>query len=790
MVAEDDDDDATNPESYSPTAVSAAANISPNAAPSPKSSPSHTSAAAMAGEMDSNGKYRFGPLVWRSSKERKKTNRRDKCNSGDSGIQVEIDDGYGPECIQEILMKNNRAGDKNKAVRRAFSAKVPNMSPTSSLSMKANAIKKDGGQCLEVGQKFHIRSLSQPNGLDRIQRNGYNRPIYAEVLYAFQPVGPQELLLEQGALVEILRKEKNGGPWWYGRIKHDAILEKILEKQEGWFPKDFVRILNPFVMEMENKSETAETSKPPTVPASRPCEIVAKNNENHITTITVEGIPSVDGVELEEEDVADSSYTNHLPNKPHHHQHLVKGIVRTRIHHKSASMAALTALKVLGTVFIPEMRRRIDIFSTESLNLIFSNIECIWRFQQKFLEALKLGIETDRIAKVFLEHQSEFMVYSSYCNSYPRALMELESYSRSKEAKKVLENCRAAENLPELPLSAHLLAPIQRICRYPLQLNELIKHTQETYTNVSSSNHHASPEDFDEIDSTFVDIVDTKESLDMALNAMKKVTETVNEGKRHSEHLARFQSSFESFQGPPLHFHSTRFFMQTDATRVSPNLWNNTFTLFLFDHQLIYCKKDLLKRNHFMYKGRIFLDNCRILNLPDGKIFGATVKNALRIFCESRQKWFDFKFAGGAGNGPGSATDDEDYSLDYSSDCDIYDIHQHSRRMSPAKFQKYNESLPKKPKNFQSPNDYNSSSLSRRRLGNWFRKSKSTNTTPNQSPTHMPHQPSPMTVELQQPQHSEFKVPPQPQHTQQSSMGSTTSSATTATTTSSSTTTS
>lgn len=118
-------------------------------------------------------------------------------------------------------------------------------------------------------------------------------------MYAFQPVGPQELLLEQGALVEILRKEKNGGPWWYGRIKHDAILEKILEKQEGWFPKEFVRILNPFVMEMENKSETEmENARPPTVPTTRPCEIVAKHNENHITTITVDHIPSVDGVEV------------------------------------------------------------------------------------------------------------------------------------------------------------------------------------------------------------------------------------------------------------------------------------------------------------------------------------------------------------------------------------------------------------------------------------------------------------------------------------------------------------
>jgi len=37
--------------------------------------------------------FRFGPLVWRSSKERKKGNkaaRNAKCNSGDSGIQIEV----------------------------------------------------------------------------------------------------------------------------------------------------------------------------------------------------------------------------------------------------------------------------------------------------------------------------------------------------------------------------------------------------------------------------------------------------------------------------------------------------------------------------------------------------------------------------------------------------------------------------------------------------------------------------------------------------------------------------
>lgn len=73
---------------------------------------------------------------------------------------------------QDILIKNNRQGDKNKTVRRAFSAKVPNISPTSSLFMKADAIKKESGQCLDVGKKFTMRSLSQPSGLDRIPRIG------------------------------------------------------------------------------------------------------------------------------------------------------------------------------------------------------------------------------------------------------------------------------------------------------------------------------------------------------------------------------------------------------------------------------------------------------------------------------------------------------------------------------------------------------------------------------------------------------------------------------------------
>lgn len=266
-------------------------------------------------------------------------------------------------------------------------------------------------------------------------------------------------------------------------------------------------------------------------------------------------------------------------------------------------------------------------------------------------------------------------------------------------------------------------------------------------------------------------------------------------GKRHSEYLSRIQARFDNFQGPSISVHSTRLFLQTDAIRMTPNLWNNAYTLFLFDCQLIYCKKDLLKRTTYAYKGRIFLDNCRILNLPDGKIFGLTLKNALRIYCDARNKWFDFCFRSSSSkvrflntlsaerkfSGQSlfvselAGVDDDDMSdreqsagipgesLEMSTEnggaillveraVDVENINPLDSlapkdgvatvESQSSKFKK-SDTLPKKSRKLQkeptvTSYEYNSHSLGRKRLGNWFRKAKSTNTTPSQSPTHHP----------------------------------------------------
>lgn len=99
---------------------------------------------------DADSVYHFGPLKWRSSKERRKVKqlRRDKCNSGDSGIHVEHDnDSESNENVPPM------------SIRRINSAKDQKIK-----EMKMN--RSERKQLRNVKGK----SASQPNGLNILYR--------------------------------------------------------------------------------------------------------------------------------------------------------------------------------------------------------------------------------------------------------------------------------------------------------------------------------------------------------------------------------------------------------------------------------------------------------------------------------------------------------------------------------------------------------------------------------------------------------------------------------------------
>lgn len=138
----------------------------------------------------SSGKYRFGPLIWRTSKERRKTkfNRRDKCNSGDSGIQIELeqDEQYsralavsgqtGAATSVSVNGTSTGAESKIRSIRRTNSAKAGSILVPFVLKSK-NAKHLNIGESdrveREAPESLPTRSLSQPNGLETY---GMGRP--------------------------------------------------------------------------------------------------------------------------------------------------------------------------------------------------------------------------------------------------------------------------------------------------------------------------------------------------------------------------------------------------------------------------------------------------------------------------------------------------------------------------------------------------------------------------------------------------------------------------------------
>jgi len=132
----------------------------------------------------SSGKYRFGPLIWRTSKERRKTkyNRRDKCNSGDSGIQIELeqDEQYSRALTVSVQRETaapvstngtpSAADSKVRSIRRTNSAKTTSiLGPFTVRSKHARSDKVER----EAPESLPKRSLSQPNGLESY---GMGRP--------------------------------------------------------------------------------------------------------------------------------------------------------------------------------------------------------------------------------------------------------------------------------------------------------------------------------------------------------------------------------------------------------------------------------------------------------------------------------------------------------------------------------------------------------------------------------------------------------------------------------------
>ncbi|NP_001355974.1 rho guanine nucleotide exchange factor 9 isoform 14 [Homo sapiens] len=164
-------------------------------------------------------------------------------------------------------------------------------------------------------------------------------------------------------------------------------------------------------------------------------------------------------------------------------------------------------------------------FSDEQLKVIFGNIEDIYRFQMGFVRDLEKQYNNDdphlsEIGPCFLEHQDGFWIYSEYCNNHLDACMELSKLMKDSRYQHFFEACRLLQQMIDIAIDGFLLTPVQKICKYPLQLAELLKYTAQDHSDYRY--------------------------VAAALAVMRNVTQQINERKRRLENIdkiAQWQAS-------------------------------------------------------------------------------------------------------------------------------------------------------------------------------------------------------------------------------------------------------
>ncbi|XP_023232588.1 uncharacterized protein LOC111632408 isoform X1 [Centruroides sculpturatus] len=136
-------------------------------------------------------------------------------------------------------------------------------------------------------------------------------------------------------------------------------------------------------------------------------------------------------------------------------------------------------LRVIIEGYLKHISEQEGKLSKQSLKDLFNNIEDIYKFNSSFLEELEMcGLDPVAIARCFVKNSFGFAVYTQYCTNYPRTVSVLTELMRNTETAEIFKERQNALH-HVLPLGSYLLKPVQRILKYHLLLENIVKHSDK-----------------------------------------------------------------------------------------------------------------------------------------------------------------------------------------------------------------------------------------------------------------------------------------------------------------------
>ncbi|KAJ1175803.1 hypothetical protein NDU88_001088 [Pleurodeles waltl] len=155
-------------------------------------------------------------------------------------------------------------------------------------------------------------------------------------------------------------------------------------------------------------------------------------------------------------------------------------------------------LRIIKEEFYVPMQSA-GLLTQEQLSVVFSNIQELIDLNEKFLECLQEEIDqafdqedddliTVCIGEIFLEFVNMLPSFQTYCLQQSASVNMLNTLEKEKELLRIFLNVSQNDNiaLRRMNLRSFLMAPLQRVTKYPLLLSRIINSTIEYHPDHSS----------------------------------------------------------------------------------------------------------------------------------------------------------------------------------------------------------------------------------------------------------------------------------------------------------------
>jgi hypothetical protein len=250
------------------------------------------------------------------------------------------------------------------------------------------------------------------------------------------------------------------------------------------------------------------------------------------------------------------------------------------------------------------------VVSDEQLNNIFYNVEDIYVSQKALLDKLTARIdaysdERTLVGDLFIEHVPTLRNHIDYVRHHQRAIITVNDLeNRRKEFVAFCDAQKTKHNLL-LGLLAHLITPCQRIPRYRLLLQELLKRTDDAHPD--------------------------RQNLTRALAQVEQVATAVNEAIREQENFQKVVDIQKSFEGNVKTIVADGRLYVRDGTlmKVCKKVPKPRH-FFLFSDSLVYAEVE--SEDRFVLRRQMPLSECGVKDVPDSKgADGALMANGFQV---------------------------------------------------------------------------------------------------------------------------------------------------------------